>query len=499
MSGALSSEALRERDAGVWERAQRVFDRPFVVEAGAGTGKTTLLVARCLAWTLGPGWERAAERLPGAARRPRGGGSARACRRAHLHRGRGGRDGAAHGRGARDGRWRPLARRDRRGSAAGIAGAAQRPRDGAARRARPSARAHDPRLLPPSARAARARSRAAPGFRGRCGRAREPRGRARGRRGRGGGGLRGSGRSGPARPRARGLRSARARSGARGAARLGARRERARGRSVRAGGDSRLARRDRHGARVISRKPRAARLAAPRKDRRARTQRSTRIATTGGWSRPALRMGRRSRRLRRRRCASVWTEKPVERLGDWSREEFGASERKALGDACASAARAAAALRSAIEQRDAASAEAPRARAPRADAPARDRPRAPARARRDRLHGAPARRPRSPARSPGGAHARARRARSALRRRVPGHGPRSVRDPALARARRARGRAAGSLPGRRSQAIDLRLARGRSRGLRGLRARGARPRPRARAPQREPPLDARRSWRRSRA
>ena len=66
MSEAFSNEKLRERDLGVWERAQNVFDRPFVVEAGAGTGKTTLLVARCLAWTLGLGWERAATRLPGA-------------------------------------------------------------------------------------------------------------------------------------------------------------------------------------------------------------------------------------------------------------------------------------------------------------------------------------------------------------------------------------------------------------------------------------------------
>ena len=64
---ASSSADLRERDKSVWARAQRVFDRPFVVEAGAGTGKTTLLVARCLAWTLGAGWERAAAQLPGAA------------------------------------------------------------------------------------------------------------------------------------------------------------------------------------------------------------------------------------------------------------------------------------------------------------------------------------------------------------------------------------------------------------------------------------------------
>src|SRR5262249_51635731 len=40
---------------------------PIVLEAGAGTGKTTVLVARVLAWCLGPGWERAARALPDAA------------------------------------------------------------------------------------------------------------------------------------------------------------------------------------------------------------------------------------------------------------------------------------------------------------------------------------------------------------------------------------------------------------------------------------------------
>ena len=33
------------------------------VEAGAGTGKTAVLVARVVAWCLGPGWARAKERL----------------------------------------------------------------------------------------------------------------------------------------------------------------------------------------------------------------------------------------------------------------------------------------------------------------------------------------------------------------------------------------------------------------------------------------------------
>ena len=41
--------------------AQSAFDHPVVVVAGAGTGKTALLVARVAAWCVGPGWERHAE------------------------------------------------------------------------------------------------------------------------------------------------------------------------------------------------------------------------------------------------------------------------------------------------------------------------------------------------------------------------------------------------------------------------------------------------------
>jgi len=43
--------------------SQTVFDRPLMLEAGAGTGKTATLVARIIAWCLGPGWRRAAEEL----------------------------------------------------------------------------------------------------------------------------------------------------------------------------------------------------------------------------------------------------------------------------------------------------------------------------------------------------------------------------------------------------------------------------------------------------
>jgi ATP-dependent helicase/nuclease subunit A len=55
--------ALLAADRSARRSAQTEFERPLVLEAGAGTGKTTTLVARLLAWTLGPGWERAAVRL----------------------------------------------------------------------------------------------------------------------------------------------------------------------------------------------------------------------------------------------------------------------------------------------------------------------------------------------------------------------------------------------------------------------------------------------------
>ena len=38
--------------------AQDEFARPLIVEAGAGTGKTALLVARVAAWCVGAGWDR---------------------------------------------------------------------------------------------------------------------------------------------------------------------------------------------------------------------------------------------------------------------------------------------------------------------------------------------------------------------------------------------------------------------------------------------------------
>lgn len=57
------SAAARARDAEARRLAQTEFRRPLVLEAGAGTGKTAALVARVVAWSLGPGWERQARRF----------------------------------------------------------------------------------------------------------------------------------------------------------------------------------------------------------------------------------------------------------------------------------------------------------------------------------------------------------------------------------------------------------------------------------------------------
>lgn len=65
MSAGPGADALRARDAEARHAAQTDFDRPLILEAGAGTGKTSTLIARLLHWSLGPGWETAAERLQG--------------------------------------------------------------------------------------------------------------------------------------------------------------------------------------------------------------------------------------------------------------------------------------------------------------------------------------------------------------------------------------------------------------------------------------------------
>lgn len=51
---------LLAADARARLAAQRQFDRPLVLEAGAGTGKTTALVSRIVMWSVGEGWRRAA-------------------------------------------------------------------------------------------------------------------------------------------------------------------------------------------------------------------------------------------------------------------------------------------------------------------------------------------------------------------------------------------------------------------------------------------------------
>ncbi|HEX3552323.1 MAG TPA: UvrD-helicase domain-containing protein [Thermoanaerobaculia bacterium] len=54
---------LREQDRDARRAAQTRFDRPLVLQAGAGTGKTTTLIGRLLSWTLGTGWARTERRL----------------------------------------------------------------------------------------------------------------------------------------------------------------------------------------------------------------------------------------------------------------------------------------------------------------------------------------------------------------------------------------------------------------------------------------------------
>ncbi|HEV3457961.1 MAG TPA: UvrD-helicase domain-containing protein [Thermoanaerobaculia bacterium] len=58
---------LLARDRAARAEAQTRFDSPLVLEAGAGTGKTTTLIARLLAWCLGDGWEKAARGVQDAA------------------------------------------------------------------------------------------------------------------------------------------------------------------------------------------------------------------------------------------------------------------------------------------------------------------------------------------------------------------------------------------------------------------------------------------------
>ena len=61
--GSRDAAAARRDDEAARELVQSEFDRPLVLEAGAGTGKTTVLVGRIAGWCLGPGWERASTEL----------------------------------------------------------------------------------------------------------------------------------------------------------------------------------------------------------------------------------------------------------------------------------------------------------------------------------------------------------------------------------------------------------------------------------------------------
>lgn len=54
----MSSRPKTPDDDSARRLAQTEFDHPVAVEAGAGTGKTTVLVARILAWCLGHGWSK---------------------------------------------------------------------------------------------------------------------------------------------------------------------------------------------------------------------------------------------------------------------------------------------------------------------------------------------------------------------------------------------------------------------------------------------------------
>ena len=55
---SIDREQLLRADAEARRLAHTEFERPLVVDAGAGTGKTGLLTARVVAWLLGQGWQR---------------------------------------------------------------------------------------------------------------------------------------------------------------------------------------------------------------------------------------------------------------------------------------------------------------------------------------------------------------------------------------------------------------------------------------------------------
>ncbi|HEX9944926.1 MAG TPA: UvrD-helicase domain-containing protein [Thermoanaerobaculia bacterium] len=59
----MTEALLRQRDRDARRAAQTRFDAPLILQAGAGTGKTTTLIGRLLAWSLGAGWEQTVGRL----------------------------------------------------------------------------------------------------------------------------------------------------------------------------------------------------------------------------------------------------------------------------------------------------------------------------------------------------------------------------------------------------------------------------------------------------
>ena len=59
----MSPADWQRRDEAARRAAHAVFDRPLVVIAGAGTGKTTILVSRVLSWCLSQGWEEARQAI----------------------------------------------------------------------------------------------------------------------------------------------------------------------------------------------------------------------------------------------------------------------------------------------------------------------------------------------------------------------------------------------------------------------------------------------------
>ncbi|MCH2170346.1 UvrD-helicase domain-containing protein [Myxococcota bacterium] len=65
MSDEARSRELASADAQARRVVQQDFERPLLLEAGAGTGKTSALIARMVVWCLGPGWERARQALDG--------------------------------------------------------------------------------------------------------------------------------------------------------------------------------------------------------------------------------------------------------------------------------------------------------------------------------------------------------------------------------------------------------------------------------------------------